>query len=223
MRVILLGAPGSGKGSVGDLVRSAYGFPKISTGDLLRDAVQKKTPLGLQAASQMGKGGLVDDALVLALLRERLAGLDCRIGYILDGYPRNLSQAKDLESLDGGRREIVFLIDVREDVVARRIGGRRLCPGCEAIYNVITKKPAREGVCDGCGTSLVQRQDDRPELVPERLKTYHSKTEPLIAYYEAKGVLHRIDGNGTIEETFRPIRLVLDAVLRGTEDSQARP
>ena len=223
MRVILLGAPGSGKGSVGDLVRSAYGFPKISTGDLLRDAVQKKTPLGLQAASQMGKGGLVDDALVLALLRERLAGLDCRIGYILDGYPRNLSQAKDLESLDGGRREIVFLIDVREDVVARRIGSRRLCPGCEAIYNVITKKPAREGVCDGCGTSLVQRQDDRPELVPERLKTYHAKTEPLIAYYEAKGVLHRIDGNGTIEETFRPIRLVLDGVLRGTEDTQVRP
>jgi len=223
MRVILLGAPGSGKGSVGDLVRSAYGFPKISTGDLLRDAVQKKTPLGLQAASQMGKGGLVDDALVLALLRERLAGPDCRIGYILDGFPRNLSQAKDLESLDGGRREIVFLIDVREDIVARRIGSRRLCPGCEAIYNVITKKPAREGVCDNCGTSLVQRQDDRPELVPERLKTYHAKTEPLIAYYEAKGVLHRIDGNGTIEETFRPIRLVLDGVLRGTGDSQARP
>ena len=223
MRVILLGAPGSGKGSAGDLVRSAYGFPKISTGDLLRDAVQKKTPLGLQAASQMGKGGLVDDALVLALLRERLAGPDCRIGYILDGFPRNLSQAKDLESLDGGRREIVFLIDVREDIVARRIGSRRLCPGCEAIYNVISKKPVREGVCDNCGTALVQRQDDRPELVPERLKTYHAKTEPLIAYYEAKGVLHRIDGNGTIEETFRPIRLVLDGVLHGTEDSQARP
>ena len=223
MRVILLGAPGSGKGSAGDLVRSAYGFPKISTGDLLRDAVQKKTPLGLQAASQMGKGGLVDDVLVLALLRERLAGPDCRIGYILDGYPRNLSQAKDLESLDGGRREIVFLIDVREDIVARRIGSRRLCPGCEAIYNVISKKPVREGVCDNCGTALVQRQDDRPELVPERLKTYHAKTEPLIAYYEAKGVLHRIDGNGTIEETFRPIRLVLDGVLRGTGDSQARP
>lgn len=223
MRIILLGAPGSGKGSVGDLVRSAYGFPKISTGDLLRDAVQKKTPLGIEAASQMGKGGLVDDAIVLALLRERVAVPDCRIGYILDGYPRNLSQAKDLEALDGGRREIVFLIDVREDVVARRIGSRRLCPGCEAIYNVITKKPAREGVCDACGTTLVQRQDDRPELVPERLKTYHTKTEPLIAYYEAKGVLYRIDGNGTIEETFRPIRLVLDGVLRGIEDSQVRP
>jgi adenylate kinase len=223
MRVILLGAPGSGKGSVGDLVRSAYGFPKISTGDLLRDAVQKKTPLGLQAASQMGKGGLVDDAIVLALLRERLAGPDCRIGYILDGYPRNLSQAKDLEALDAGRREIVFLIEAREDVVARRIGSRRLCPGCEAIYNVITKKPAREGVCDDCGTALIQRQDDRPELVPERLMTYHTKTEPLIAYYEGKDVLHRIDGNGTIEETFRPIRLVLDGVLRGTEDTQVRP
>jgi adenylate kinase len=223
MRVILLGAPGSGKGSVGDLVRSAYGFPKISTGDLLREAVQNKTPLGVQAASQMGKGGLVDDAIVLGLLRERLARPDCRAGYILDGYPRNLSQAKDLEALDGGRPEIAFLIETREDVVVRRIESRRMCPGCEAIYNVITKKPAREGVCDACGTALVRRQDDRPDLVPERMKTYHTKTEPLIAYYQAKGVLHRIDGNGTLEETFRPVRSVLDRVLHGPAESQAKP
>jgi adenylate kinase len=223
MRIILLGAPGSGKGSVGDVIRSTYDLPRISTGDLLREAVQRKTPLGIEAASQLGKGGLVDDALVLKLLEERLARPDCRAGYILDGYPRNLSQARSLEELDGRRREVVFLLDTREDVIVRRLGSRRICPACETIYNVVTKKPVREGVCDACGTALVERPDDRAEVIAERMKTYHAKTEPLVAYYEAKGVLHRVDGNGTVEETFRPIRSVLDKELRGTKGSQARP
>ena len=223
MRVILLGAPGSGKGSVGDLVRSAYGFPKISTGDLLRDAVQKKTPLGQEAASQMGKGGLVDDAIVLKLLDERLAGPDCREGYTLDGYPRNLSQARSLEALDGGRPEVVFLIETREDVVIRRLATRRVCPSCGAIYNVITRKPAREGICDVCGASLVQRIDDRPDVIQERMRTYHAKTEPLIAHYQEKGVLHRVEGNGTVEETFQFVRDILDDSLRRAKESQARP
>lgn len=223
MRVILLGAPGSGKGSVGDLVRSAYGFPKISTGDLLRDAVQKKTPLGQEAASQMGKGGLVDDAIVLKLLDERLAGPDCREGYTLDGYPRNLSQARSLEALDGGRPEVVFLIETREDVVIRRLATRRVCPSCGAIYNVITRKPAREGICDVCGASLVQRTDDRPDVIQARMRTYHAKTEPLIAHYQEKGVLHRVEGNGTVEETFQFVRDILDDSLRRAKESQARP
>jgi adenylate kinase len=223
MRVILLGAPGSGKGSVGDLVRSAYGFPKISTGDLLRDAVQKKTPLGQEAASQMGKGGLVDDAIVLKLLDERLAGPDCREGYTLDGYPRNLSQARSLEALDGGRPEVVFLIETREDVVIRRLATRRVCPSCGAIYNVITRKPAREGICDVCGASLVQRIDDRPDVIQERMRTYHAKTEPLIAHYQEKGVLHRVEGNGTVEETFQFVRDILDDSLRRAKEPQARP
>jgi adenylate kinase len=223
MRVILLGAPGSGKGSVGDLVRSAYGFPKISTGDLLREAVQKKTPLGQEAATQMGKGGLVDDAIVLKLLEERLAGPDCREGYTLDGYPRNLSQARSLEGLDGGQPEVVFQIETREDVVIRRLATRRVCPSCGAIYNVITRKPAREGVCDVCGASLVQRTDDRPDVIQERMRTYHAKTEPLIAHYQEKGVLHRVEGNGTVEETFQSVRDILDDSLRRAKESQARP
>jgi adenylate kinase len=223
MRVILLGAPGSGKGSVGDLVRSAYGFPKISTGDLLREAVQKKTPLGQEAATQMGKGGLVDDAIVLKLLEERLAGPDCREGYTLDGYPRNLSQARSLEGLDGGQPEVVFLIETREDVVIRRLATRRVCPSCGAIYNVITRKPTREGVCDVCGASLVQRTDDRPDVIQERMRTYHAKTEPLIAHYQEKGVLHRVEGNGTVEETFQSVRDILDDSLRRAKESQARP
>lgn len=223
MRVILLGAPGSGKGSVGDLVRSAYGFPKISTGDLLREAVQKKTPLGQEAATQMGKGGLVDDAIVLKLLEERLAGPDCREGYTLDGYPRNLSQARSLEGLDGGQPEVVFLIETREDVVIRRLATRRVCPSCGAIYNVITRKPTREGICDVCGASLVQRTDDRPDVIQERMRTYHAKTEPLIAHYQEKGVLHRVEGNGTVEETFQSVRDILDDSLRRAKESQARP
>ncbi len=223
MRIVLLGAPGSGKGAAGDLIRSAFGFPRISTGDLLRDAVQKRTPLGLEAAAQMGKGGLVDDALVLALLRERLAGPDCRAGYILDGYPRNLAQAKTLEGLDGGRPELAFLIETREDVVVRRLSTRRVCPVCGAVYNVVSKKPAREGVCDACGTALVQRLDDRAEVIAERMRTYHAKTEPLVAHYEARGVLRRVDGNGTVEETFEPIRAALERALRGTKDTQAQP
>jgi adenylate kinase len=223
MRVILLGAPGSGKGSVGDLVRSAYGFPKISTGDLLRDAVERKTPLGLEAAAQMGKGRLVDDALVLKLLEERLGRPDCRDGYTLDGYPRNLAQARSLEQLDGGRPEVVFLIETREDVVIRRLATRRVCSSCGAIYNVITRKPAREGVCDVCGKSLIQRTDDRPDVIQERMRTYHMKTEPLIAHYQAKGVLHRVEGNGTVEDTFRPVRAILDEELRRAKGSQAEP
>lgn len=217
MRIILLGAPGSGKGSVGERLREAYGFPRISTGDLLREAVQDRTPLGLRAESQLGKGGLVDDETVLGLLKERLSRPDCRDGYILDGYPRNLEQAATLERLDGGRPEVVFEIETREDVVVRRLSSRRICPSCEAIYNIVSKRPRKEGVCDVCATDLVQRADDRAEVIPERMKTYRTKTEPLISYYEARGVLHRIDGNGTIEETVGPIRTLLDGLLKKGE------
>jgi adenylate kinase len=223
MRVILLGAPGSGKGSLAGLIGAAYGFPKISTGDLLRDAAREKTPLGLQAAAQLGKGGLVDDAVVLGLLRERLARPDCRAGYILDGYPRNLAQAKDLETLDDGRREIVFLIETREAVVIERLSSRRICSACQAIFNVVTKKPSREGICDVCGGRLVQRNDDRDEVIAERMKTYRQKTEPLISFYQGRGILHRVDGNGRLEEIFSAVRPVLDAEIRVAEAFGKRP
>ncbi|HYA49172.1 MAG TPA: nucleoside monophosphate kinase, partial [Burkholderiales bacterium] len=164
-----------------------------------------------------------DDALVGKLLEERLSRPDCRDGYTLDGYPRNLAQARSLEHLDGARTEVVFLIETREDVVIRRLATRRVCSSCGAIYNVITRKPAREGVCDVCGATLVQRTDDRPDVIQERMRTYHAKTEPLIAHYQEKGVLHRVEGNGTVEETFRPVRDILDGELRRAKESQARP
>jgi adenylate kinase len=214
VRIILLGAPGSGKGTVAEALRSIYGFPKISTGDLLREAVREGTPLGLVAASQMGKGGLVDDATVLALLRERLARADCVNGYVLDGFPRNASQADSLDALGLAGPEIVFDLEVRDDVVVERLAGRRSCPRCEAIYHLVNKPPQVPGVCDVCGASLVQRKDDTPEVIRERLRTHHAKTEPLVARYEAKGNLHRIDGNVSAEDEFRHVRRALEA-LRG--------
>ena len=213
MRIILLGAPGSGKGTVAEGLRAAYGFPKISTGDLLREAVRAKTPLGLVAASQMGKGGLVDDATVLALLRERLAREDCRDGYVLDGYPRNLAQADSLDGLGLPGTETVFDLRVSDAVVLERLANRRTCPKCEAIYHLVSKPPKRAGVCDVCGTALVQRPDDTPEVIRERLRTYHAKTEPLVARYAAKAHFHPIDGDAAAPAVIAAVREVLDRVL----------
>jgi adenylate kinase len=213
MRIILLGAPGSGKGTVAEGLRAAYGFPKISTGDLLREAVREKTPLGLVAASQMGKGALVDDATVLALLRERLAREDCRGGYVLDGYPRNPAQADSLDALGLSGREIVFDLRVSDAVVLERLANRRTCPKCEAIYHLLNKPPEKAGVCDVCGTALVQRADDTPEVILARLKTYHAQSEPLVARYAAKGNLHGIDGDAAAPAVIAAVRKVLDPVL----------
>jgi adenylate kinase len=213
MRIVLLGAPGSGKGTVAEALREATGLPKISTGDLLREAVRAKTPLGLVAAAQMGKGGLVDDATVLALLRERLAREDCRNGYILDGFPRNLAQAESLEAMEGGRPDVVFDLGVSESTVLARLAGRRSCPGCEAIYHVANKPSRRDGVCDVCGADLVQRADDKPEVIAERLKTHQAKTEPLAARYAAQGLLHRIDANGPAASVISEVRRVLEPLL----------
>ena len=186
MRIILLGAPGSGKGTVAEALRSAYGFPKISTGDLLREAVREKTPLGLVAASQMGKGGLVDDATVLALLRERLDRTDCRAATSSTAIPRNLAQADSLDALSPPGPEIVIDLDVAEEVVLERLASRRTCPKCEAIYHLVSKPPKTAGICDVCGTALVQRNDDTPEVIRDRLKTHHAKTEPLVDHYAAE-------------------------------------
>lgn len=213
MRIILLGAPGSGKGTVAEALREAYGFPKISTGDLLREAVREKTPLGLVAASQMGKGGLVDDATVLALLRERLARTDCQGGYVLDGYPRNQAQADSLDSLGLAGPEIVFDLRVPDETVLERLANRRTCPRCEAIYHLVNRPPKKAGICDVCGTALVQRNDDTPEVIRERLKTYHAKSEPLIARYSAKGNLHVVDGNRGAAAVILEVRRILDALL----------
>jgi adenylate kinase len=161
----------------------------------------------------MGKGGLVDDATVLALLRERLAREDCRGGYVLDGFPRNLAQAASLDALGLSGPEIVFDLRVSDQVVLERLASRRSCPRCEAIYHLVNKPPKRAGFCDVCGTALVQRADDTPEVIKERLKTYHAQTEPLVARYAAKGDLHRIDADAPAGTVLRDVRRALDAAL----------
>lgn len=210
-----MGAPGCGKGSMADRIEKEYGYPKVSTGGLLRDAVRNGTPLGLEAASQLGKGKLVEDRIVLALLRERLEKEDCRAGYTLDGFPRNLSQAVSLKEMDGRRPEAVFDIAVDEETIVKRILSRLTCGRCDAIYNSVAKPPKNDMICDVCGGPVIRRKDDDPVVIKERMRTYHEQTEPLIAYYDKGGSLHRIDGNGTVDETYAPIRKVLDRMLGG--------
>ncbi len=211
MRIILLGAPGSGKGTVADALRAAYGWPKVSTGDLLREAVRDRTPLGLVAATQMGKGGLVDDDTVVALLRERLEREDCREGCVLDGFPRNMAQADRLDALALPGPEIVFDLQVREATVLERLSQRRICPNCQAIYHLANKPPRTPGVCDVCGHALIQRNDDTPEVIRKRLATHAAQTEPLVARYAARGHLHRIDGNRPAAEVVADVRRALEA------------
>ncbi len=213
MRIILLGPPGGGKGTQGDLIVKRYGFPRISTGDLLRQAVQDRTALGIEADAAMKQGALVRDEIVLGLVRERIGRPDCRDGYVLDGYPRNLAQAKDVEALDPARPEIVVAIDVAAEEIVRRLANRRSCPDCGAVFNLIVRKPAREGVCDACRGTLARREDDDPEVIRERLRVYAEQTEPLLAYYGTKGNLHRVDGGNGMDATAAAIREILDAAL----------
>jgi len=217
MRIILFGPPGSGKGTQADLVEKRYGLPKVSTGDLLRQAVRDGTLLGRSAEALMKKGLLVPDEIVEALVRERLARPDCASGYLLDGFPRNLSQIGILEEMDGGRPEVVIEVDVPPAEIIGRLSGRRTCPGCKAIYGPAGREPRVAGQCDACGEPLVQRPDDRPEVIEERLRVYQEQTAPIREHYQAKKVHHRVDGSGPIDEVFGRIAAVLDVALAGRE------
>jgi adenylate kinase len=210
MRIILLGPPGSGKGTQGDLIAKKHGFPKISTGDLLREAVRKKTPLGEKAESAMLRGDLVSDELVIQLVQERIGRGDCRKGYVLDGFPRNREQARLLDSIEKQPVEVVLDIRVSEEKLVERLSFRRICARCGSIYNLSMKATAKQGICDSCGDDLLQRQDDRPDVVRERLNVYRKKTEPLVEYYRKKGNYHRIEGDGTVESVFQRISAVLE-------------
>jgi len=213
MRIVLFGAPGSGKGTQGGLMEKRTGFPRISTGDLLRTAVQKRTPLGLKAEAVMKEGRLVSDEIVIGLVRERLADPDCRRGYILDGFPRTIAQAEALATLDGERPEVVMGIEVPTEVVIDRLSGRRICSSCQAVYNLAVQPPRLEGVCDLCRGPLVQRPDDTPEVIRERIRVYHEQTESLKGHYLRLGSYRAVDGRGTIEEIFQRIVHVLDGEI----------
>jgi adenylate kinase len=224
VNLILLGAPGAGKGTQGALLAERRGLARISTGDLLRSALKRGTPLGLLAKKYMEAGELVPDSVILDLVREVLSGGEVAAevggadaierGFILDGFPRTIPQAEGLNELLGelGRPlDAILLIDVPDEKLIQRISGRRSCPSCGAVYNVFFDPPAVDGVCNACGATLVQRADDVAETVQRRLQVYRDQTEPLVSFYERTGTsVHRVEGDLPVEEVQTQVARLLD-------------
>ncbi len=211
--IILLGAPGAGKGTNAKKITSEYHLPHISTGDMFREALRDETELGKLAKSYMDKGLLVPDEVTISLVKERLSKDDCKDGFLLDGFPRNLKQAEALEEIGKEiNRPINYVIDINvpEEILKDRITGRRVCKKCGAPYHIKTLKPKVEGVCDICGGELIQRKDDNEEALKVRLDEYHHQTEPLINYYSKKGILHTVDGSKDLKEVMADIDAILD-------------
>lgn len=196
--VILLGPPGAGKGTQAAELKDKLGIPHVASGDLFRAALKNETPLGLKAKKYMDAGELVPDEITIAMVMERLAEDDCAEGALLDGFPRTLAQAKALDAeLTKISRAIdkVLYIKVPDEVLVKRLSGRRICRNCQAVYHVDHNPPEKEGVCDACGGELYQRDDDKPDTVRNRLTVYHEQTAPLIEYYSGKGILEEVNGN----------------------------
>ena len=200
MNLILLGAPGAGKGTQAEVICDRLNIPTISTGNIIREALKSGSEVGLKAKSFIESGKLVPDEVVIDIIKERIAKDDCKDGFILDGFPRTIAQAEALDSM-GVSIDRVLDINVADDVIASRLSGRRVCEACGSSYHLVSKKPAVEGVCDKCGGTLIQRKDDHPDTVADRLKVYHEQTEPLKAYYEKKGLLRVVDGQDTVADT----------------------
>lgn len=212
MRLIFLGPPGAGKGTQAEMVSAKLGVPQISTGDILRDAVRRKTDLGARAKAHMDSGGLVPDEIMLSLVERRLAEPDCAGGFLLDGYPRTLPQAEALDRVLAGGKGIdaVVLIEVDDDEVVARLSRRRVCPRCKALYNLDGNPPKKPGVCDQCGGALVTRSDDAEATVRTRLEVYRKETLPLVEYYRGKGILKRVKSEGGIQKVFGAILSALE-------------
>lgn len=204
MKLILLGAPGAGKGTQAETISKELGIPTISTGNMLREAIQNKTPIGLEAKRFMDNGQLVPDDVIIGIVEERVARDDCKNGYILDGVPRTIAQAEALERF-GVAIDNVVSIEIEDSVIENRMSGRRVCGRCGASYHVTANPPKSEGVCDSCGGELVIRKDDRPETVRERLAVYHRLTEPLKDFYAQRGKLRCVQGNQPIDTVHREI------------------
>ena len=209
MNLILLGAPGAGKGTQSAKISEKFGIPAISTGDILRAAMKNGTQLGKQAKAFVEAGQLVPDALVIDLIKERLGEPDCKKGFILDGFPRSIPQAEALKAM-GVKIDAVVSIEVPDEKIVKRMAGRRVC-ACGASYQVDYNPPKVADVCDKCGAKLVIRSDDAPETVQARLKTYHDQTEPLVGYYASEGLLIRIEGQDEVSDT---TKLVFKAIER---------
>lgn len=208
MNLILLGAPGAGKGTQAEVISNTLNIPQISTGNILRAAVKNGTECGLKAKSFMDAGALVPDEVVIGILKDRIAEDDCKNGYILDGFPRTVPQAEALEAM-GINIDKVISIEVADETIQGRLSGRRVCDKCGASYHIEFNPPKVEGKCDKCDGNAVQRKDDAPETVIERLRTYHEQTAPLAAFYDERGKLERVQGQDEVKETSA---LVLKAV-----------
>lgn len=212
MKIIMLGAPGAGKGTQAKLIGEKYGIPHISTGDIFRANIKNGTALGMEAKSYMDQGLLVPDELTVKILLDRVAQEDCAGGYVLDGFPRTIPQA---EVLDKALAELndkidhAIDVDVPDENIIKRMSGRRACVGCGATYHIEFIKPKTEGICDDCGQELVLRDDDRPETVGKRLNVYHEQTQPLIDFYNKKGILKTVDGTREMDEVFDAIVEIL--------------
>lgn len=214
MNIIMLGAPGAGKGTQAAMIAEKYGIPHISTGDIFRMNIKENTELGQKAKVYIDRGDLVPDELTTNLVSDRIRKPDCEKGFILDGFPRTINQAecldKELQEL-GLRIDYAIDVDVPDEVIVGRMSGRRFCPDCNAIYHMVTHRPKKDGICDRCGARLVFREDDAPETVQKRLDVYHAQTEPLIRFYGDRDLLKTLDGTRNPEEVFRDIMTLLEA------------
>ena len=213
MKIVMLGAPGAGKGTQAEMIAEKYEIPHISTGDIFRANIKNGTELGKKAKAYMDAGNLVPDELTVDLVIDRVAQPDCEKGYILDGFPRTIPQAEVFtKQLEKNGEKIDFAIDVEvpDENIINRMGGRRACPNCGATYHIKYIPPKKEGVCDACGTELVLRNDDKPETVKNRLNVYHEATQPLIDFYKAQEVLREVDGTKDMKDVFADIVKILE-------------
>lgn len=212
MRIILLGPPGAGKGTQAKMMERDFGIPQLSTGDIIRLAIQNQTEWGRKAEEFVKAGKLVPDEVVIGIVKEKLSGKDLANGFILDGFPRTLPQAEALEEMLwelGIQIDAVLYFQVDSDEIVRRLSARRICEKCQTPYNLLSKPPKNDEICDQCGGKVIQRPDDRPEVVRERLRVYEEQTSPLVEFYSRKGLLRVIPSNGSIEEVYERVKEVL--------------
>lgn len=212
MKIIMLGAPGAGKGTQAKMIADKYGVPHISTGDIFRANIKNGTELGMEAKKYMDQGLLVPDELTVKILLDRVANDDCKNGYVLDGFPRTIPQAEVLDNALnelGDKIDFAINVDVPDGNIINRMSGRRACLSCGATYHIEHIPPKAEGICDRCGKELILRDDDKPETVKNRLGVYHEQTQPLIDFYEKKGVLKSVDGTNPMEDVFKAIVNIL--------------
>lgn len=214
MKIIMLGAPGAGKGTQAKMIADKYQIPHISTGDIFRANIKNGTPLGKEAKQYMDQGLLVPDELTVKLLLDRVGNEDCKNGYVLDGFPRTIPQAEVLDKALAGQNDSIdhaIDVDVPDENIIKRMSGRRACLACGATYHIEHIPPAKTGICDRCEKELVLRDDDKPETVKKRLDVYHAQTQPLITYYTEKGILHQVDGTVDMKVVFESIVDILGA------------